>query len=242
MLVEAKGKDEIKERNFMNIIILSNERVPITIEANDRRYFVIDSKIVKPKAYYSELAKAIENGEGWGLREYLLNLDLQGFHFNEDPLYSSAKKIVVDERKKAAEKFLELIFKCRDDKDFEGIEMPGGLLTHNNVLPRDSLWEATKVWAKKGAFYTKGLDKTKFYAIADEMLGDYKRINYTQNGKRKKLPVYIIDDVDRSHEEAYKLASQFEIDVLSVKHEKDSPSIANPKVVDIDSFKKLKDD
>lgn len=89
--VNPKNVAAHTERNHMNIVFLSNERMPLVMEADDRRHLVV---WVPPKLgthYFEEVNAEIEAGGIEALHDYLLNLDLGDFKPWTHPPMTKAK-------------------------------------------------------------------------------------------------------------------------------------------------------
>ncbi|MDD5405052.1 MAG: DUF5906 domain-containing protein [Sulfuricella sp.] len=80
-----------QERNFVNVVFLSNEDKPLALEEGDRRYFVIYTPPRRDDDLYSRVAECIASGGVEAFYHYLLSLDLSGFSNFEIPPMTQAK-------------------------------------------------------------------------------------------------------------------------------------------------------
>jgi hypothetical protein len=96
--IEQKGKDPFPQKNCMNMVFLSNEDTPLTIEHGDRRYWVIEMQEVKPKQYYTKLAEGIRSGAMRGFIEKLQVMDLSNWNPHQHPPETEAKREAIDTR------------------------------------------------------------------------------------------------------------------------------------------------
>ncbi|ADE14136.1 conserved hypothetical protein [Nitrosococcus halophilus Nc 4] len=86
ILINSKGVDAYEERNHVNMVFFSNERMPVVLEEDDRRHCIIWTPEKLPKAVYDDVAAEIRDGGVEALHHYLLNLDLTGFgEYTEPP-------------------------------------------------------------------------------------------------------------------------------------------------------------
>jgi hypothetical protein len=89
-LLERKGIDAIKIRNYARLIVASNHDHVLRIDVHDRRYcalhVVLPMDMVGPdgadnrRVYFGAIAHQMENGGRAALLQYLLNMDITGFN------------------------------------------------------------------------------------------------------------------------------------------------------------------
>jgi putative DNA primase/helicase len=116
--VNPKNVAAHNEKNQMNIVFLSNERMPLVLENDDRRHLVI---WVPPKlddAFFHAVNEEIDNGGIAALHDFLLNLDLGDFKPWTKPPMTKAKQELVNLGQSSEERFLhEWIAGEIDDRD-----------------------------------------------------------------------------------------------------------------------------
>jgi len=84
--LNIKGGQVITQLDCLNTYMMSNRRNPISLEKDERRYFVVDSWIQKKEpSYYNALDVWIKNGGSANVVDYLLNLDISDFQHNAPP-------------------------------------------------------------------------------------------------------------------------------------------------------------
>ena len=93
--VNPKNVAAHKERNHMNIVFTSNEKMPIVLEDDDRRHCVIWTPPKMNEAFYTEVNAEIEQGGIEALHQYLLELDLGDFKPWTKPPMTKAKKDLI---------------------------------------------------------------------------------------------------------------------------------------------------
>ena len=85
--VEMKGKDVIKLRNHLRIIMASNQDWVVPAALDDRRFAIIDvspSRKQQP-AYFGPIKNQLDNGGKEALLHYLLAFDLTGIELRDLP-------------------------------------------------------------------------------------------------------------------------------------------------------------
>jgi putative DNA primase/helicase len=82
------------ETNHMNLTFLSNEKLPVVLDGDDRRHCVIWTPPKLGNNFYEELAKEIDAAGISALHDYLLHLDLTGFNEWTWPPMTNAKREV----------------------------------------------------------------------------------------------------------------------------------------------------
>lgn len=94
--INPKNIAAYEERNHVNLVFLSNERMPVVLEEDDRRHTVIWTPAKLGQAFYREVQAEINDGGGAALHDYLLNLDLGDFQPSTLPPMTRAKRELVD--------------------------------------------------------------------------------------------------------------------------------------------------
>lgn len=81
------GREPIRVKNQMNIVLLSNSENFLPLSACDRRFFVIEVPPKREKIFYDAVLDEINNGGVDAFRDYLLHgVDLTDFNqFSEPP-------------------------------------------------------------------------------------------------------------------------------------------------------------
>jgi hypothetical protein len=85
--INMKGGSVVTQLDCINTYMMSNKKNPISLERNDRRYYVVDSWIEKRGSeYYSALDDWLLKESGIEIAvDYLLNLDISNFQHNAPP-------------------------------------------------------------------------------------------------------------------------------------------------------------
>lgn len=83
------------EKNFLNLVFLSNEIEPLKLDLGDRRYCVVWCDDVPDKAYFNALDAQIKNGGMEAFYQYLLKLNLGDFNEHTKPPANKAKKDLI---------------------------------------------------------------------------------------------------------------------------------------------------
>jgi putative DNA primase/helicase len=90
--INPKNVAAYEERNHVNLVFLSNERMPVVIEEDDRRHCVIWTPPKKEPEYYKAINDEIKNGGVEALHDWLLNIDLGDFDEHAKPPMTIAKE------------------------------------------------------------------------------------------------------------------------------------------------------
>lgn len=96
-----------EERNHLNLVFLSNERQPLVLEDDDRRFMVVWTPEKLDEDFYRAVGDEIRNGGVEALHDVLLNWDLGDFSEHAKPLMTGAKKDLMDLSRNSEETFME---------------------------------------------------------------------------------------------------------------------------------------
>jgi len=105
--INPKNMAAYEETNHVNLVFLSNERMPVVLDQDDRRHQVIWTPAKLGHDFYKEIAKEIDSGGAAALHHYLVNLDLGDFNPHTKPLMTSAKKDLQDLSKDSIIRFYD---------------------------------------------------------------------------------------------------------------------------------------
>ncbi|WP_337054072.1 DUF5906 domain-containing protein [Pseudoxanthomonas sp. USHLN014] len=97
------------EVNHCNLVFLSNEKMPVVLEKDDRRHCVIWTPPKKDPAYYRAIMAELANGGIAALHDYLLNVDLGDFDPGTLPPTTKAKSDLIALAKDSPEDFVEAL-------------------------------------------------------------------------------------------------------------------------------------
>jgi putative DNA primase/helicase len=104
--VNPKNVAAHNERNCMNIVFLSNERMPLVLEEDDRRYCVIWVPPKPDDSFFDALNAEIDNGGVVALHDYLLRLDLGDFKPWTKPPMTNSKKDLTQQSLSSEDRFI----------------------------------------------------------------------------------------------------------------------------------------
>jgi hypothetical protein len=105
--INRKGIEPRPEANHSNLVFLSNEDVPLLIDKDDRRFFVIRTDRVETKEYYQAIAAEISAGGAAGLYDYLLKYDTSDFDgAHAKPMQTEAKTVLSALCERTPDKFI----------------------------------------------------------------------------------------------------------------------------------------
>ncbi len=94
------------ERNYVNVVFLSNEHQPLALEEGDRRYFCVYTPPRRHDDLYTRVAECLRSGGREAFLEHLLALDLSGFTEFDIPPMTTAKRDLIELGLKPAERFV----------------------------------------------------------------------------------------------------------------------------------------
>jgi putative DNA primase/helicase len=104
--VNPKNIAAHNEKNQMNIVFLSNERMPLVLENDDRRHCVIWVPPKLSEEFFADVDAEIDTGGVEALHHYLLNLPLDGFKPWTKPPMTRAKNDLIQQSLSSEERFL----------------------------------------------------------------------------------------------------------------------------------------
>jgi putative DNA primase/helicase len=96
------------EKNHVNLVFLSNERQPLVLEKDDRRYAVIWTPEKLDPQDYKDVSTEIANGGIEALHDYLFNLDLGDFNEHSKPPQTKSKQDLIDINLESSDRFIEM--------------------------------------------------------------------------------------------------------------------------------------
>jgi len=140
--VNPKNMAAHNERNSMNIVFVSNERLPLVLENDDRRHCVIWTPPKLDPGIYNDVAVEMDNGGIAALHQYLLDVDLDGFKPWTKPPLTQAKQDLIHLGLSSEERF------CRD---WENLEIED---SHGEPMPfcpcaSSDLYRAYEAWCRR---------------------------------------------------------------------------------------------
>lgn len=206
--LEQKGKDKIEIPNFRKFIAASNERFALPLDADDRRWLVLDCSgaRVRDSQYFNDILEELK-GEGYEAFLYeLLNRDLSDFNPNVLPLNDNA----FDLKLQCSSSFLQYIYAVLccgksnpiDSRGFSWTEV--GMVIRADVLRSDYADFCSK---EKLPFQG---DKECGWVLRNLFQGaKYKKSRIRYAGER--FPTYTFDAISKSQQQ---FAAYFRISEL----------------------------
>lgn len=94
--INPKNLAAYEEKNHVNLVFLSNERMPVVLDEDDRRHTVIWTPDKLSPDFYKDVAYEIKNGGIEALHDFFLNLDLEGFDEHTKPPLTKAKRELIN--------------------------------------------------------------------------------------------------------------------------------------------------
>jgi putative DNA primase/helicase len=94
--INPKNMGAYDERNHVNVVFLSNEKMPTALEKDDRRYLVVWTPPKLDIAFYEATRVEIQSGGIAALHHHLLQLDLKDFKPWSPPPMTEGKEHLID--------------------------------------------------------------------------------------------------------------------------------------------------
>jgi putative DNA primase/helicase len=104
--VNPKNVAAHNERNCMNIVFLSNERMPLVLEEDARRHCVIWVPPKPDDGFFAALNEEIDNGGIVALHDHLLRLDLGDFKPWTKPPMTGSKRDLIQQSLSSEDRFI----------------------------------------------------------------------------------------------------------------------------------------
>lgn len=135
--INPKNMAAHEERNHVNLVFLSNERMPVVLEEDDRRHAVIWTPVKLSPDFYKDVSAEINNGGIEALHDFLVNLPLGDFNEHTKPPMTQAKADLIELGK-------DNMYRFYDD-------WQRGDLDEIQVMPvlSEDLYDLYKTWASK---------------------------------------------------------------------------------------------
>jgi putative DNA primase/helicase len=104
--INPKNVTPHDEKNHVNLVFLSNERQPLVLEKDDRRYTVVWVPDMLPQSFYDAIGAEIKNGGIAALHHHLLSLELGDFKPWTRPPATKAKGELIEVSLESTERFI----------------------------------------------------------------------------------------------------------------------------------------
>jgi putative DNA primase/helicase len=94
------------ERNWANLVFLSNENKPLVLEISDRRHLVVYTPTPEDKGLYDRVRAFLDAGGAAKFLDYLLRYPVGDFNEHTKPLMTEAKQELIELSMSPEERFL----------------------------------------------------------------------------------------------------------------------------------------
>jgi hypothetical protein len=172
IMINEKQIRAWREKCYMNLVFNSNNRLPMLLDEDDRRFMVIRCDRVNDEAYYTALAAEIADNGPARLYTFLKAWDLQGFNAHSKPLLTEAKKELMAITRDTCKVFLDEWLA----NEIEGL--PCGAAT------RQDLYDAYSAYCRSTGLRCN--TRNHLYSVIDE---DYLCITYRRNTYQRYFEV-----------------------------------------------------
>ena len=145
-VIEGKGKDQIRMRNFKHLILSSNEDWPVHLERDARRFLVLNiSNIHKDdRPYFVDIRKELANGGLQAILYDLLNENISDFNPWLLPQNAEAFAVKMMSASSPEKYIYEALFQGTFDI---GNETPS--LPWNNTILCSSVYSDYSIWCQR---------------------------------------------------------------------------------------------
>jgi phage/plasmid-associated DNA primase len=164
-LIESKGKDRIKVRNFKHVIFSSNEDLPVHMDKDDRRFavFMVADHQKENHEYFKEIRDELEQGGYEALLYDLLHEDLTGFDPRKIPMTNSSFEI----KMRSAQSSHRYLYEVLSSGGFTiGIENSNEATVWQSVIEKSLVYNDYSTWcinngelAQANTLFSKALNK-----------------------------------------------------------------------------------
>jgi putative DNA primase/helicase len=149
------------ERNHVNLVFLSNERQPLVLDKDDRRYTVIWTPEKLPEGFYGDIRAELDAGGVAALHHHLATLDLGDFTEHSKPPMTQSKRDVIDISMDSVERFVQ---------DWQGGEITAG---NGEIVPfrpclGSHLYQVYMHWCKENGV-TRYRERNQFIGTLAKM-------------------------------------------------------------------------
>lgn len=123
LMIEGKGVNAIAARNYLHIIMASNEEWVVPAGANERRFLMLEvsDHNLQDKSFFAAIDEEQEHGGREALLHYLLHYDLKGFQVRDVPQTDALRRQQVHSLPPEAEWWYE---KLQNGELFAGAGWP----------------------------------------------------------------------------------------------------------------------
>jgi len=140
LLVEAKGVDSTIERNYLHVIMASNDDWVVPVGIDDRRFVMLDvsDEHVMDASYWGQLNAQLRNGGYEALLHFLMTRNLEGF----DPRTRPQTDALQDQKQHSFDPLARWWFNVLQEGAInehqleEGILYPTGAMTYEYNVTR----------------------------------------------------------------------------------------------------------
>ena len=150
--IEMKGVDILHIDNYMRLVVSSNNAWPVPVEADDRRFILLDvaPKYKQDTVFFAALHAELDNGGREALMHDLLTEDLTGF----SPRNRPASPFGADMKLRSADTVTRWLFECLDANGFSYSHMPNfkqslfDQIGGSAVLHKEEFFNSYQHWCK----------------------------------------------------------------------------------------------
>lgn len=179
------------EKNFFNMVFLSNEANPVVLEKRDRRYLVIWTPDALPQDFYNQVREEIENGGIQALHQYLLNWDCGDFKTYSKPPMTKAKQDLILINVDNVTAFLQKWQSGEIEINHNLVELPYGPAPAGKLYELYKRWCADQGerWIKTQRQFLSSIRSEGVYSEKQNHFEDYNAMKNNVGNKRTQFYV-----------------------------------------------------
>jgi len=203
--IEEKGKDVIQMRNTNHYIFSSNEDFPISIDADDRRFVVLNVSDNRKEdhQYFGELVSQLKYGGYAALLHDILNEDIDGFNLRKLPNSDSSLRIKLKTGGSAA----KYIHDALSQSSFDTLAV--GLRQWDDQLTKQELFDMYLDWCKSEN-EKNTLERSRFGNAMNKYLPVINDSQPRINGKRIRMHIIpSLIECKKSFCESFKVSMEY---------------------------------
>lgn len=134
--IRTMNTDTRWERNWANLVFLSNEHKPLALDYGDRRHLVVYTPTAEDSRLYERVRAFIEDDGAGKFLHYLLTYPVEDFHAHSKPPMTEAKRELIELSLPPEERFM-------------GDWIEGYLALPLQVCSNEQLYQAFQRWCER---------------------------------------------------------------------------------------------
>ena len=195
-LIEAKGKDRVLVKNYKHVIMSSNEDWPVSLDPDDRRFFVVNvaDSHKEDLSYFKKIKEELENGGYEALLYDLLTEDLTDFDPRSFPLSEKA----FDIKLRSATSPHNYIYEVLQEGCFS-ISGHEASIGWNTKISRDKVYKDYLAWCEFNGYKKEA--HNKFTLALKKIIPSIGEARIRDKKSSLRTRVHILPDLEQAKRE-----------------------------------------